>query len=56
MDPAVTSEDEILENAHSMEVENMVYNLANTIEELQKKAEVKGEEKGIEKGIKSLFS
>ena len=43
--------DEILENAHSMEVENMVYNLANTIEELQKKAEVKGEEKGIEKGI-----
>ncbi|OPZ88191.1 MAG: hypothetical protein BWY74_03220 [Firmicutes bacterium ADurb.Bin419] len=43
--------DEILEKAQSMEVENMVYNLANTIEELQKKAESKGIEKGIAKGI-----
>ena len=28
----------------------MVYNLANTIEEMKKKAEVTGIEKGIEKG------
>jgi len=36
--------DDILENSKPMEVENMVYNLANTIEEMNQKA--------LEKGIK----
>ncbi len=42
--------DEVLEKSKVLEVENMVYNLANTIEEMKKKAEVTGIEKGIEKG------
>ena len=40
-----------MEKTQSMEVENMVYNLANTIEELQRKAE----EKGIIKVAKSAL-
>jgi len=43
--------DEILEKSEPLEVENMVYNLANTIEEMKKKAEDKGIERGIERGI-----
>ncbi len=42
--------DEVLEKSKVLEVENMVYNLANTIDEMKKKAEVTGMEKGIEKG------
>jgi predicted transposase/invertase (TIGR01784 family) len=38
--------DEVLEKSKMLEVENMVYNLANTIDGMKKKAEVTGIEKG----------
>ncbi|AUG57302.1 Rpn family recombination-promoting nuclease/putative transposase [Acetivibrio saccincola] len=43
--------DDILEKSRPTEVENMVYNLANTIDEMTQKAMEKGIEEGIQKGI-----